>query len=287
MASVGIIGAGKVGSTLANEFCNINSLLWVVSHNSEYLNEHIASSIIYDTINEINNLPEYIFLTVQDKNIISTLNELIESKLNLNGSTIIHCSGFLRKDILNPIEDYGAKTAACHPYQTFYYPHLTKLKDVPFGIECNFELQDGMTELIKSIGGLPYFFNEKNIQNKEFYHLSAVAISNFLTPLLQLGNKFAEIAQINPEVFFSTILNQTIQNNFYAFKHLEYPLTGTIARQDEVGLKIHLESLKSNQELLRIFKSLTEATLRTSLYNHSIDENTFYSFMDILNNTNQ
>ncbi len=287
MASIGIIGAGKVGSTLANEFEKINSLAWVVARNTEFLNDSIESQYIIKSIQEITTIPDFIFITVQDNKILDVIEELIDLGIYLNGSIVIHCSGFLRKGILTPIEKLGCRIAACHPYQTFYYPEMTKLKGIGFAIECDSELQIEMQKLVESIGGVPYFFNESNIQNKEFYHLSAVAISNFLTPLLQLGKRFADIAGIDANVFFKPILEQTIQNNLFSYKNSDYPLTGTIARKDENGLKIHLETLKNHPELLEIFKSLTLATLKTSLQKNAIDEITHAKFINILENTNQ
>ena len=278
--SVGIIGYGKLGSAFSRELNKHNLLKWVVCMNNSQNNE-LNNIPFFNSLNQIKSIPDIILMTVQDSKLSSLVDDLVNSDLDFSNTIIAHCSGFLRIDILQKLREKNALIASIHPFQTFYNNNETNFKGIFYGIECDEIAKIKINKLIQSIDGNPFFFNDDNIKFKEFYHLSAVAVSNFLTPILQLGRDFANLSGINPNDFFLPIINQTIENNLSAFQSGDFPLTGTISRGDTNAYLIHLNKLNSYPHQKQIFKHLSLATIHSAYYNNIINEETYKKFIKI------
>lgn len=278
--SVGIIGYGKLGSAIARELSNNNLLNWIVGRNKDNFN--LSSKIhFFDNINKIVFFPDITLLTVQDSKLELLVNDLANSNLNFDNKIIAHCSGFLRKDILELLRNRNALIASIHPFQTFYFAENTNFDGIWYGVDCDESAKSKINHLIKILKGNALFFDNENIKYKEFYHLSAVAISNFLTPILQLGKDFAEISGINPVDFFLPIINQTIQNNLLSKNIDTFPLTGTISRGDTNAYLIHLQKLNNYSEQKIIFKHLSLATIHSAYFHKIIPAETYQNFLKI------
>lgn len=248
--SAGIIGAGKLGSALCDALSDLKLLKWILarSYMSQINIKHFINSEvkIISTLEEISSLPQIIIIAVSD----SAIREVAQAlgnrfKNNLKNKYIIHCSGVLSSDELGYCNEFGAKTASIHPYQTFYYPSRENFKDVMWGIEAAAEDRDYFTEFINLLGGNSYFFDEDNIQLKPLYHSSAVAASNFLTSAIELSKLLAIESKIPAYNFLPPIINTSIKNNLRSLNIDDAgALTGPIARGDLNTIKLHIKSLQ-------------------------------------------
>lgn len=285
--SIGIVGAGKLGIALINIFNKMSKLRWVLARSQDsklnVINKIYNSQIIKSYLEEIDVLPKFIFLAISD-NEINLFAEELANKLGdkLEGVYITHCSGFQNADILLPLKEKGAKIAATHPFQTFYYESDTTFKNVTWGIECEEEDFKEFSNLIEVLEGNALKLSNEAIENKALYHAAAVVASNYITPIMQLANQIAKSINLNEQELLATIAKTTIYNNLKSFKSDELPLTGPIARGDKQTIEIHIEAMKGKPELLRPYCQIGLVTAELAFRNGTLLEDDFYDILAIL-----
>jgi predicted short-subunit dehydrogenase-like oxidoreductase (DUF2520 family) len=282
--SVGIIGYGKLGSTLSSAFSDMDNLKWIVDNDVAKLSlaKEFKSSInLFNSIEEIEVIPEYIFITVLDSEIENVAKLLAEKfQVSLKNKFIIHCSGAYSLDILSSCEKFGANTANLHPYQTFYYPSKELLKGCGWSIQAKWN-HESLFKLVESLGGNPVVAEEDE-KLRALYHCSAVIASNFMNTLLSLSAEVATLAKIDPKKFIPAIVNTTVKNNLNNLGNNEFPLTGPFARGDIETIKKHINALSDYPDLLKQYSLIALATLEKSYHNKMIDSDKYQQIKDIL-----
>jgi predicted short-subunit dehydrogenase-like oxidoreductase (DUF2520 family) len=168
----------------------------------------------------------------------------------------MHLSGSKGIELFDGFVEEGVITASAHPYQTFYYPDPSILKDICWGVQTSSEFKI-IEEIISGFDGKAINLNHLSPNQKTLYHASAVTVSNFLSTIADLGRSIAQSAGINPDLFIPPIMRTTLENNFSSEI---IPLTGPIARGEIETLVSHLEALKSNPENLRSYCLIGLAT---------------------------
>lgn len=280
----GIIGVGKLGTTFTNFFYKKKQLAWICDNGStfELLKKKYKNVQTYHNFEEINNLPDVIFLSVNDSS-IKTLAKKIAQKFkhSLKDIIIIHTSGILPHLVLYQCRKYGAIIAKAHPYQTFSKSSVNSLKNVPWGIQAD-ENFDIIASIIEFLGGKPINLSALNV-NDVLYHSSAVATSNFFISPLILGKLLAEKAGINPSDFMNKISSTTLKNTLnFCIGDNEFPLTGPIIRGDVDSIKSHIKELSKEPQLLKIYSHLALATIEIAFYYGFISNEIKTEFQKIL-----
>lgn len=271
-----IIGPGNVGTTLAMKLMK-EGLPYEMVFNSydSYVNA-ANNGIPTDHIVKMGNASfhyDYIIISVQDNLIEKAAKLLVEKRPNIIKDKIIfHTSGSSTKHQLSILEDNGAKIAAAHPYQTFYYSDPKILDDIAWGVEADDEIFEKVKELIKSLSGRAIKLPDNTIENKHIYHASAVAASNYLTFCIDLAKKLAKEADINPSEFMSQILRVTIENNIKKLEDDSPALTGPIIREDFDTVENHIKALKNRPDLQDSYKKLAEALADSAKEQNLMDE---------------
>ena len=280
----GIIGFGKLGSSIGEAINEIGSLIWVVDSNETaqiMAKENLPNVEILKSIYEISDIPDFIFLTVDDSVIEKTAIELSDYlKDKLKGCFVLHCSGSMSFNVLNSCKGHGARFGAIHPYQTFFYPS----KDLLRGIAWTIRTEENPKELIKIVemlGGTSEVIPDDEI-SISLYHSSAVVASNFLTTLLSVAGDIARLSGINPNDFIQPIVETTVQNSMRGFDENEFPLTGPFARGDIKTIESQLNALKAHPHLLKSYCYFGLATLEMARNKNLIDETLFQKIRSIL-----
>lgn len=241
-----VIGAGRLGSSLASYFEGCNMLQWVLarSDNSvQKIKNIIPRNRIIRQIDELIELPEIILIAVSDSNINLLDSQL--SRLNIKGKVIAHCSGQKRTDELKECTKNGAYTASSHPYQTFYYNNPDALKNAAWGLEGDDRAISILSELIQDSGGKPFILSDQTKNKKALYHLSAVLASNATMAAYDYAHNLAKRSSIEAKEFLPPIINQTNKNFVTALEKGEnLPISGPIARADMETIINHTLELK-------------------------------------------
>ncbi len=289
VTTVGIIGPGKTGLSLAEAFLKARKLAWILCRNEEKKSELLKAGF-KNAVAEFpfKNIPDIIFITVRDSQISDVVGNLLKShgqfsEKDLFKDTIfIHCSGALRVDILQPLLKTGARICAAHPFQTFARPSADFLKGVAWGIEAEEDQREEISKIITLLKGKPFFLSKETIAKKELYHISAVAASNYLTAAIVAARNFAGAAGIDEKKFLPVIIQTAVNNSLESISlKTSFPLTGPIARGDIATVENHISALKNNPALLKEYVFFGLATAEIAFKSGIISRSDYEFFIDI------
>ncbi|PKL86204.1 MAG: hypothetical protein CVV22_03330 [Ignavibacteriae bacterium HGW-Ignavibacteriae-1] len=282
----GVIGTGKLGTSLIKLLSEDNCLSWLVARSdSSYdkITQIAGKSNVYRSIDAININCDCIFICTDDKNLSGAIQQLADNNAINHAKTFyIHCAGSIGIDVFQPLIDKGANVAACHPYQTFFAENIEAFNNIPWGIESSDESYPTAELIIAKLKGIPVKLNANVLKQKSLYHLSAVASSNLMTAAIQLAKQIADTSGIDSSVFLPEILKTTLQNNINSLGDKSFPLTGPIARGDIEVVKSHIEKLAQQPHLRDAYIAMSLATVTLAYSGKLLDESTYNSFLKIL-----
>ncbi len=263
----GIIGMGKLGSALLQEYSRHSLIKWVVSGKSNLNLPEDVKFLNPDKLLPVNSV-NFILLCVPDRSIEEVAESFsIKYHDKLKGKTIVHFSGAHGRKLLDFVENYGAKPVAAHPYQTFFYYTDSVFRDVPWGVDADETGFKPISEFIALSGGKAINISHFTPGQRALYHASAVAASNFLTAVTALGAELAINIGISPDDFLSKIIMTSAENTIRNISEDRGPaLTGPIARGDENTLGRHLKAMENYPELFSAYKKYAEATTGLDRY---------------------
>lgn len=190
---------------------------------------------------------DIVFLSVPDAKIPQVARELTSLSLPFSDMTFIHCSGSLRKEVLEPLESRGAKTGIFHPL----FPFI----DFQFSIESirgayvAVEGPKWLYDFAKDLGFLPFPAPER----RELYHLGAVYSSGLLLALLSISVEIAEEIGVPREAYIK--LAEFALKGTLKFG-LKKAITGPWKRGDEEIIKRHIEVSPDPSLYLRLLNRL-------------------------------
>jgi len=277
----GIVGAGKLGSILADIFEHNENLLWVLDKSetacSELKHKLNDEHLVISSFDEVDIVPDVIFIAVNDSAIETADGEIRKAfGTKLRNKCIIHFSGSQTRKVLKSSASADAKTAAMHPFQTFYKPTKHLFDKISWGIDAEEADKDLLTGIVSVLGGKAVFLSEETIAHKELYHMTAVISSNYLISLLALSADLAEKAGISAKDFLPGIIETTVENFIDGLNSRQpLALTGPVAR-GEIGLiKEHLQALENDPDLQRQYARLGIMTSEIALSHGLINRESY------------
>lgn len=256
-----VIGFGKLGKSLALKLEEKRKLYVIVSkhyknlsENQKFPNKNIK---VLETINELKELSDVVFITTTDNEIPLVSNEIARIFGNrTKGKAIIHCSGIYSDSILSELEEYGAITASAHPLQTFYEFSPNIFDEIFWIVQTKHFAK--IQEIVESVGGTAIQVDFED-RTRSIYHASAVVASNFLNLLLLFAKKLISQTNLPPKILVP-LVKQTIENNLKHFDDVDFtPLTGPIIRGDFQTIEKHLNALEQHKEMQEIYSLLFNA----------------------------
>jgi len=263
----GIIGAGKVGTTIAQHLFKKDKLEWVFAHScgsDEMISKNCdPKTPVIKSFDEINELPENIIISVNDPAITDVDKFFSKGFSKQNNIKIFHTSGVLPKEVLDGSRSAGASVAAMHPFQTFFVQDPSVLNGIAWGIDCEEEDITAFKDIAAELNGKPVILNNKAKDLKALYHTTAVSASNYITTLIHLSKKMAEQIDLKTNELIPQIINTTVNNNLNALDDSGAgpALTGPIARGDVHTIRLHLEAMEEFPDLRTPYSLFGLATL--------------------------
>lgn len=244
-SNISIIGAGKVGNTLARLWYTAGVEIKAVYNrnyaNAEQLAEYVDADAV-DTLEKVINSAEIIFLTVADDALSAIANEL--AKIDLTDKAIVHTSGALSIDIFSELALKGASLGSLHPAFPFsdIESAMKNLSGASFAIEASDEkLQRQLIYLAELLGGKIIIIPEGQ---KAIYHASLVLISNYTVTLYSLAENMLKPLTSDQSAIDSalmTLLRATVEN--IANQGIPDALTGPLVRADGETIQGHLQAI--------------------------------------------
>ena len=243
---IGFIGAGLVGTSLGIYFKN--NRLDVVGYYSRSKSSSerasiLTDSIAFDSLQELADNSEILFITTPDDAIEEVSNTLCQKNLVKQGHIIIHTSGVHTSESLKNTKERRAFCYSLHPLFPFStIEHSVKLlKNAFFTLEGDAEKIEEVEKIIKTCGN-PYFIISK--EQKPLYHAGASVVSNYLVTLLDFGFKFFKKVGLQEEETIKALfalITATIEN--VKNNGTVRALTGPIARGDAGTIAKHKKAI--------------------------------------------
>ncbi len=294
-----IIGAGRVGTTLAAAILNANNpgiKLAAISPGSrqslkralKILGEKSGSIAFFNDNIECAKFADCILISTPDDAIEKVAAEIVNADPGMiKGKLFIHFSGAKSLKVFDAAAKAGGLTASIHPIKSFasIENSISTLAGTIYGVTYPVNNDKTTREYINffiaSLGGK---IVEVNDSKKSMYHAAACVASNYLVSLVNYAVKIHESIGIKPEDSLSGLIG-LIEGTVANIKNLgpQKALTGPIARGDTGTVKEHMDefklSMKPGEE--NIYKVMGLETAKIAFGNGWIKKETLKEFIRI------
>ncbi len=261
---IGLIGCGKVGTTLFYLLKKNNHIVSVYDINKE--NEKRALKLLNIKkklpLRELCIKSEALFFATPDDQLVKAFEKV--KRYIRNKKYVFHFSGILTSSIFP--KSRNIYRVSVHPFATF--PRVI----IPSARKRYFLFVEGDIQAIKAaqkIFSRRHFTIKKLIKKqKTYHHLVGIFASNLMVGLLSAIYELAEEMNWKEKDFREVvypIIEETLKN-IKKYK-LRNALSGPLERGDIEVIKKHLKALKKNKYLLNIYKTLSMSTLKNVIRN--------------------
>lgn len=260
MESVAIIGAGKVGTTLAVALKKAGYSIAGISsrrHDSARAAARYAETEAFSSHIELTTRASIIFITTPDRAIKKVCAGIAGAGGFKKGQVVLHTSGAHSSDILAPAKEKGAFVLSFHPLQTI--PNVESgLENLPgsyFTIEGDERAFPVAEKMVKALGGKLLSIPT---EMKPLYHAAACVVCNYFVGLIDLGLQMMSALGVSRDEALNALM-PLIEGTLNNIKRVGVPqaLTGPIERGDADTIKAHLELMdKVMPEFTPLYKHL-------------------------------
>jgi predicted short-subunit dehydrogenase-like oxidoreductase (DUF2520 family) len=245
MPSVGIVGAGPVGLGLGIAISRAGWPVAAVASRDEGRRERFRELVpgvraFVEPVAVVDEA-ELVILAVPDDAIPT-----VAASLRLfGGQVLIHTSGLLGAEVLEPARSAGSQIGAFHPMVSFTADteaSVAALRGATIALEGDDRAMGLLADLAEAIGGLPVRLPPGS---KPAYHAAAVLASGGLVALLDAVVTLGAVAGLDERgslAVYGRLIEGTLAN---ARKSgVRAALTGPITRGDAGTLRAHLDALE-------------------------------------------
>ena len=245
--SISIVGAGRVGCTLARL---LHSLGWRIgavitrsAASSRSAVRAIGAGTPFAALTRHIFDADVILLATPDDVLPQIARELsLVAGKNCRGKIVLHTSGALDSRVLQPLARNGAATGSIHPMQTFTGRSKPKLSGAIFAVEGHPRARRAAREIARKLGGIPV---ELAPNDKPAYHAAAALVAGHALALTESATKilidlgFTRRRAIEALL---PLLRQTLAN--YEQHGPQAAWTGPLARRDFATVEMHRRALR-------------------------------------------
>ena len=275
----GLIGAGKVGFSLGKYF-KIHGLDVVGYYSRSPQSAAEAAAFTetnkYDTMKQLVEVSDVLFLTVPDGAISSVWEEL--RSFDISSKIICHCSGALTSSIFSDIDECGAFGYSIHPFLAVSskYDSYEALSSALFTVEGALEKEETVLAFLKQCGNKVQVISP---DQKTLYHAAASVASNFMVTLADVSEELLKVCGFSDENLHEA-LTPLIEGNIASVikKGPIKALTGPVERADAETVKAHINALP--KEEIALYKALAKRTRKLAGKKHP--ERDFHKLEEIL-----
>lgn len=247
MKTLNVIGAGRVGRTLARLWNEarvfaVQDVLGSTPQSAHAAVGFIGAGRAVAAIEEMQPADVWL-LTPPDAKIAPCCARLAESGKLRNGDIVFHCSGALSSRELAAAAGRGALVASVHPLKSFADPRLAagSFSGTYCAAEGDAAALAVLRPAFEAIGGRVAGIEP---EQKVFYHAASVIVCNYLVALMEAGLRCYEkagIARETAQAMMEPLVRETL-DNVLKLGTVE-GLTGPIARGDDALVARHLAAL--------------------------------------------
>jgi len=241
---VGIVGAGAVGTVLGAALDRAGWPVGAVASRDPgrraRFRERVPSARAFAEITALVDDVELVILAVPD----DVVAEVAASMRLYAGQAVVHTSGLLGAEVLQPAMAAGTQAGAFHPLVAFadFDTALAALRGATIAIEGDDELAAHLAEMAEAIGGVPVRLQPGS---KAAYHAAAVLAAGGVVALLDTIRELATAMGLDEAGaldIYLPLLEQTVANARTI--GVAGALTGPATRGDAGTVKAHLRALR-------------------------------------------
>lgn len=203
----------------------------------------------------------FVVVAVPDAQVAKAAAALARSGVDWTGRVVVHTSGLLAASVLAPLARRGARTASCHPVQSFARKDApaSVFTGVTWGVEGDPEAIEACGRVVRALRGrlLPLTAEEKPL-----YHAACALASNAFVALEGTAVDLLVRAGIDrgtAEAVLLPLVEGTLQN--VKKLGMDGALTGPVIRGDQSTVAAHLEALGPEPRAAEIYRVLGKAML--------------------------
>ncbi|MGM0385478.1 MAG: Rossmann-like and DUF2520 domain-containing protein [Actinomycetota bacterium] len=240
---IGVVGAGRVGTVLANALRSLGHAVVGVTAISDDARERVElllPGVEVVTPHEVIRRAEVVLVTVPDDAIADVVSGAATLGLWQVGQIVVHTSGVHGLDVLEPARAAGALPLAIHPAMTFTGTSidLSRLSGCPFAVTAPAPLLPIAQALVVEIGGEPFVVPPAD---RTAYHAALTHGANHLVTLVAQAERILAATGIeDPGRLLGPLLNAALEG---ALADGELHLTGPVVRGDVGTIREHLQAL--------------------------------------------
>lgn len=251
MAAVGVIGAGRAGLSLGLALARAGHVVRVHGRRAKPVPPPLTLTTGAPPawLREM----DVLLLAVPDDAIGDVAAALAAHGRTRTGQVVLHLSGALSKDALQPLAASGAALGSLHPLQALTDPAAApeRLRGAVATVEGEPHAVAIAAGLARDVGLVPVPIPS---DQKPQYHAAAVFASNFLVALAGVAQRLFVAAGL-PEGVARTALTALMAGALESLRATgpTGALTGPVARGDVETIRRHLRALQDHDaELYRI-----------------------------------
>lgn len=264
--SLTIIGAGRVGRALGRVLREAGwSIFGVVTRSkptAQRAVRFIGQGKAFAGISRQALNPRNILIAVQDSEIPRVAAELARiSAEEWKGKTVLHTSGALASDVLEPLRAFGASVGSMHPLQSFSGIGVPPLEGHVFAIEGDPAALRLARQMVRALGG---YILQLPVTGKAAYHAAAsMAAGHMLAVLEAAAATMMSIGVKRREAVRALLpLTRQVLDNFERVGP-RAAWTGPLARGDFDVIAAHLSALRNfPPEYRRAYEQLNRLAAR-------------------------
>lgn len=236
--SIGVTGAGRVGSVLANKFRAAGHPVVGVSGRSPASLLRIQTLLPdVDVLRpaEVAARSDVLVLAVPDDELIRVAEEL--ATIVRPGQFVLHTSGRHGTDALAALARAGARTIAFHPAMTFTGTEVDLGRTCVFGLTAAPAERELAEELVADLGGTPMWIDEAD---RTLYHSALAHGANHLVTIVaQSMDLLRQAGATDPAAVLRPLLGAALAN---ALDFGDAALTGPVVRGDVTTIRAHVDA---------------------------------------------
>jgi predicted short-subunit dehydrogenase-like oxidoreductase (DUF2520 family) len=241
--TIGIVGAGRVGSALGGALAGTGHRITGASGRSDATRSRIASlpgAVRRRPVDVVRNA-DLVIVAVPDDVLAPLIADLGESGAFRPGVIVAHTSGAHGIGILHPATARGALPLALHPAMTFTGADADVgllTSGITFGVTAPDELRAVAMDLVAELGGAIEWIDDSH---RALYHTALAHGANHLVTLVNEAlDRLRDAGVVHPEQVLSPLLHAALDN---ALAMGDAALTGPVSRGDANTVARHLDTL--------------------------------------------
>ncbi|MBB5120402.1 NADH-ubiquinone oxidoreductase [Streptomyces eurocidicus] len=244
--TVGVVGAGRVGPSLAAAL-KLAGHRPVAASGVSDASVRRAAALLPDVPlvppAEVLARAELVLLTVPDDVLPGLVAGLAETGAVRPGQLLVHTSGRHGTAVLDPARRAGALPLALHPAMTFTGTpvDVERLAGCSFGVTAPDQLRLAAEALVIEMGGEPEWVAE---EARPLYHAALAMSSNHLITLVAQAMELLRTAGVSaPDRMLGPLLGAALDN---VLRSGDAALTGPVSRGDAGTVAAHIAELRAH-----------------------------------------